>query len=112
MSCQRMNIESIEPGCIPMNATKVVQSYFGAGNAKVNATMYRFYAGASVIYATMSDEGCIPLAYEASGIDANGSGYQMTVEFFRITPGVADTSLFETPSICPKRMPAFAGVGK
>lgn len=36
------------------------------------ATMYKFNMGQNVIYATMSDDGCIPLAYEASGATEDG----------------------------------------
>ena len=55
-----------------MNATKIIQSYFGSGSSKINATMYKISMDQSVIYATMSDNGCIPLAYEASGVDRHG----------------------------------------
>lgn len=36
------------------------------------ATMYKFNMGQNVIYATMSDDGCIPLTYEASGATEDG----------------------------------------
>ncbi|XP_052101993.1 ependymin-related protein 1-like [Mytilus californianus] len=112
VSCTRMPINSIEPGCVPKNHTKIVQSYFGAGSSKVMATMYKFSMGQNVIYATMSDDGCIPLAYEATGATEDGGGYQMTVEFFGITPGVASTSVFETPKNCPMPRPVVSGLGK
>lgn len=54
------------------NATKIVQSYFGAGDSKLAATMYRYSVGMSQIYATVSDDGCIPLIYEATGTNADG----------------------------------------
>ena len=58
--------------CIIVNATKVLQSYVGAGKSKVMATVYKFMIDGSTIYATMGDAGCVPLAYEASGPTKDG----------------------------------------
>lgn len=57
---------------IVVNATKVLQSYVGAGKSKVMATVYKFMMNGSIIYATMGDVGCVPLAYEAAGTTKDG----------------------------------------
>ncbi|VDI40121.1 Hypothetical predicted protein [Mytilus galloprovincialis] len=93
------------------NATAVLKSYMGAGNSKIMTTVYKYVTGMSTSYITMADDGCIPMAYEAAGQNADGGGYQMTVEFFGITPGIADTSVFNEPAQCGANVPAFAGIG-
>ncbi|XP_063431475.1 ependymin-related protein 1-like [Mytilus trossulus] len=110
-NCEKMGVTSVEPGCIPQNATAVLKSYMGAGSSKIMTTVYKYDTGMSTSYITMADDGCIPMAYEAAGQNADGGGYQMTVEFFGITPGIADTSVFNVPAQCGANVPAFAGIG-
>lgn len=54
------------------NATAVLKSYMGAGNSKIMTTVYKYVTGMSTSYITMADDGCIPMAYEAAGQNADG----------------------------------------
>ncbi|XP_052101995.1 uncharacterized protein LOC127735749 [Mytilus californianus] len=98
--CTTMNITTMEPGCIPTNATVVKQSYIGAGAAMVKTTMYRFVEGQMLVYLTVADDGCVPVIYESAGMNSKGESVKMGIQYLGIEAVASDASVFNLPASC------------
>ena len=54
-------------------------SHIGAGDAMVMTTMYRHMTNHTVDYLTVTDDGCVPVLFETSGLQPNGGKYKYLV---------------------------------
>ncbi|XP_063434568.1 uncharacterized protein LOC134715932 [Mytilus trossulus] len=98
--CTKMNITTMEPGCIPNNATVINHSYMGAGAAKVKTTMYRFQYEQMLVYLTVADDGCVPILYEGAGMNQKGESVKMGIQYMGIEAVASDPSVFSLPASC------------
>ena len=57
------------------DATVMEHSHIGAGNSMVMTTMYKHMTNHTVDYLTVTDDGCVPVMYESSGMQPDGSKY-------------------------------------
>ncbi|ESO87154.1 hypothetical protein LOTGIDRAFT_154656 [Lottia gigantea] len=89
--------------CVPDNAKFEGSHFGGSGNNKVMFNSYSYQAANVTAHFSMTNPGCVPVSQIIYG-STNGVQYFVSQNFYDITPGVKDPTVFNVPSICDNAM--------
>ncbi|CAC5415690.1 unnamed protein product [Mytilus coruscus] len=85
---------------IPSDAKKIMSSYYGFDDKKIDIDMYSFpYEGSQITISVMK-EGCVPM-----GEHITGKSFLLDVGFMGMTSGVKNATVFDIPKPCQRSMP-------
>lgn len=77
------------------DAKKVLSSFFGAGNNKMNIEIYNYMDIGKETSLTVTKGSCIPLMTYTKG-----QNYVLDKNYFGITLGIRNMTVFDVPKAC------------
>ncbi|KAL3862070.1 hypothetical protein ACJMK2_008065 [Sinanodonta woodiana] len=100
-TCTKQTLVLKAPNCIPENATRLLNTYLGAGPENLVVKVYRFMQEDTEVYSTVTSSGCIPVDYVITGTHpVTKAVFMEVVQITFITVGVKDPTVFVIPSVC------------